>query len=152
MADQASWIPKWLDRFDAGTSAWLDRHCQVVLRLSLAIIFLWFGGLKLLGLSPEEELIKNTVYWVDPSSFIPILGWWEMAIGLGLLYRPLIRIALLMLILQIPGTMLPLVLLPEVCFTSFPFVVSLEGQYIIKNLFLVSAAFVIGGKVRHMGR
>ncbi|WP_041719116.1 hypothetical protein [Desulfurivibrio alkaliphilus] len=152
MTNQTSWLPKRLDQFDVRTSAWLDRHCQVVLRLSLAIIFLWFGGLKLLGLSPEEELIKNTVYWIEPSSFIPILGWWEMAIGLGLLYRPLIRVALLLLILQIPGTMLPLVLLPEVCFTRIPFGVSLEGQYIIKNLFLVSAAFVIGGKVRHTGR
>ncbi|HET98047.1 MAG TPA: hypothetical protein ENN98_05040 [Desulfurivibrio alkaliphilus] len=152
MPHKESWIPKWLDRFDACASAWLDKHCQVVLRLSLAIIFFWFGALKPLGLSPEEELIKSTVYWVEPSAFIPILGWWEMAIGLGLLCRPLIRVALLLLVLQIPGTMLPLLLLPEVCFTRFPFGVSLEGQYIIKNLFLVSAAFVIGGKVRQSSR
>jgi len=145
-----NWMPDWLDRFDALVSAWLDRHCQAVLRICLAIIFIWFGALKPLGMSPEEELIKNTVYWVSPAWFIPILGWWEMAIGIGLLFRPLLRMALLLLILQIPGTMLPLVLLPEVCFTNFPFGVSLEGQYIIKNLFLVSAAFVIGGKVRHI--
>lgn len=45
--------------------------------------------------------------------------------------------------------MLPLLLLPDVCFTQFPFGVSLGGQYIIKNLLLISAAFVLGGKVRH---
>jgi hypothetical protein len=44
--------------------------------------------------------------------------------------------------------MLPLILLPEICFTQPPFGLTLEGQYIVKNIFLVSAAFMIGGKVR----
>ncbi|BCO08032.1 hypothetical protein GF1_04080 [Desulfolithobacter dissulfuricans] len=64
------------------------------------------------------------------------------------IYRPLLRVALLLLLLELPGTFLPLVLLPDICFTSFPFGLSLEGQYIIKNLFLISAAFAIGSKVR----
>jgi len=118
------------------------------MRFSIALIFIWFGLLKPWGMSPEEELIKRTVYWVSPQIFLPVLGWWEVAVGLCLLYRPLIRIALLLLLLQLPGTMLPLILLPDVCFTQPPFGLSLEGQYIVKNIFLVSAAFVIGGKVR----
>ncbi|MFT5623099.1 MAG: putative membrane protein YkgB, partial [Bacteroidia bacterium] len=52
------------------------------------------------------------------------------------------------LFVQMPGTFLPLVLLPEVCFTQFPLGLTLEGQYIIKNLILISAALVIGGQVR----
>jgi uncharacterized membrane protein YkgB len=119
------------------------------MRLSLAVIFIWFGALKPLGVSPEAELIKRTVYWIDPASFIPVLGWWEVFIGVALLYRPLIRMALLLLLIQLPGTMLPLFLLPEVCFHHIPWGLTLEGQYIVKNLFLLSAAFVIGGKVRH---
>ena len=70
-------------------------------------------------------------------------------VGVGLLYRPLLRLALLLLFLQMPGTALPLVLLPEICFTDFPHALTLEGQYIIKNLILISAALVIGGTVRH---
>lgn len=138
----------WFDRVDLRISGGMDRYCQPLMRYSIAIIFIWFGVLKPLGMSPEEELIKRTVYWVSPQVFLPILGWWEVAVGVCLLYRPLIRIALLLLLLQLPGTMLPLVLLPEICFTHPPFGLSLEGQYIVKNLFLVSAAFVIGGKVR----
>tara|TARA_Y100001970_G_scaffold119565_1_gene148325 strand:+ start:335 stop:508 length:174 start_codon:yes stop_codon:yes gene_type:complete len=46
-----------------------------------------------------------------------------------------------------PGTFLPLVLLPEICFTNFPFGLTLEGQYIIKNLIIISAGLVIGGTV-----
>lgn len=138
----------WLDRADIRISEGMDRYCQPLMRYSIALIFIWFGLLKPLGMSPEEELIKRTVYWVSPQIFLPVLGWWEVAVGLCLLYRPLIRIALLLLLLQLPGTMLPLVLLPEICFTHPPFGLSLEGQYIVKNIFLVSAAFMIGGKVR----
>ena len=138
----------WFDRADTRICEVMDRYCQPLMRFSIALIFIWFGLLKPWGMSPEEELIKRTVYWVSPQIFLPVLGWWEVAVGLCLLYRPLIRIALLLLLLQLPGTMLPLILLPDVCFTQPPFGLSLEGQYIVKNIFLVSAAFVIGGKVR----
>ena len=138
----------WFDRADIRISEGMDKYCQPLMRYSIAFIFIWFGVLKPLGMSPEEELIKRTVYWISPHLFLPILGWWEVAIGLCLLYRPLIRIALLLLLLQLPGTMLPLILLPEICFTHPPFGLSLEGQYIVKNIFLVSAAFMIGGKIR----
>ena len=47
-----------------------------------------------------------------------------------------------------PGTFLPLVLFPEICFTNFPFGLTLEGQYIIKNLIIISAALVVGSTVR----
>ena len=48
-----------------------------------------------------------------------------------------------------PGTFLPLVLLPEVCFSNFPFGLTLEGQYIVKNLIIISAALVVGSTVRN---
>jgi uncharacterized membrane protein YkgB len=99
-------------------------------------------------MSPAQDLVANTVYFVDPDWFVPLLGWWEVAIGVGLLFRPLIRPAIALLFLQMPGTFLPLILLPNVCFTSIPFGLTLEGQYIIKNLILISAALVVGGTVR----
>jgi uncharacterized membrane protein YphA (DoxX/SURF4 family) len=118
------------------------------LRVSLGIVFIWFGILKLLGMSPAEELVERTVYWFDPVVFVPLLGWWEVTIGVCLLVQPLIRVAILLLFLQMPGTALPLLLLPEVCFTEAPFGLTLEGQYIVKNLVLISAALIIGGAVR----
>ncbi len=133
---------------DQAIAGWMDRYGTRFLRLSLAVIFIWFGALKVFGNSPAQELVERTVYWLPPQVFVPILGWWEVAIGVCLLFRPLIRVGILLLILQMPGTMLPLILLPEVCFTSFPFGLTLEGQYIIKNLILISAALVVGGTVR----
>ena len=125
----------------------LNRSSLTVLRFSLAITFIWFGALKPFGQSPAVELITKTVYWFDPKIFIPILGVWEMLIGICLLFPPLIRVGLGLLALQMPGTFLPLVLLPEVCFTSFPFDLTLEGQYIIKNLVLIGAAMAVGGRL-----
>ncbi len=136
------------ERIDLRISSWMEKYGRLLLRLSLAVIFIWFGALKPLGISPAEELVKRTVYWIPPELFVPILGWWEVAIGAGLLFRPLIRFALFLLFVQMPGTVLPLILLPEVCFTQFPFGLTLEGQYIIKNLILISAAIVVGGTVR----
>jgi uncharacterized membrane protein YkgB len=136
------------DQFDLKITSCMSRYGQRFLRWSLGVIFIWFGALKPFGLSPAQELVTNTVYFVDPSWFIPFLGWWEVSIGVGLLFRPLIRPAIFLLFVQMPGTFLPLVLLPEVCFTQFPLGLTLEGQYIIKNLILISAALVIGGQVR----
>ena len=135
----------------------MNKYGRFLLRISLAIIFIWFGLLKPLGLSPAQGLVEKTVYWFDPKIFIPILGWWEVAIGVCLI-DPLrwfgrgpwlTRLGILLLLLQMPGTFMPLVLLPDVCFERAPFVPTMEGQYIIKNLVLISAAIVVGGTVRH---
>ena len=125
----------------------LNRISLPVLRISLGVIFIWFGALKPLGNSPANDVITRTVYWFDTDIFIPILGVWEIAIGLCLLYAPFIRAGLFLLALQMPGTFLPLVLLPEVCFVNFPFDLTLEGQYIIKNLVLIGAAIVVGSRL-----
>ena len=143
---------KWADlviNYDRHLASWMDYYGHRLLRYSLAIIFIWFGLLKTFGTSPAAELIAHTVYWFPSDVFVPILGLWEAAIGVGLLIRPCVRIALFLLFLQMPGTVLPLVLLPDVCFSEFPLGLTLEGQYIIKNLAIISAAIVIGGTVRH---
>ena len=120
------------------------------LRYSLGLIYIWFGILKPFGLSPAQELVENTVYWFDnPKTFVPILGWWEVVIGLTMCIKPLIRVSIFLLFIQMPGTFLPLILLPEVCFSNFPFGLTLEGQYIVKNLIIISAALVVGSTVRN---
>ena len=141
-------LRKRVENVDRRVAGWMNRYGRLFLRISLALVFIWFGVLKPLGLSAADDLARRTVYWLPPDFFIPLLGWWEVAIGVGLLFRPLVRVALFLLFLQMPGTVLPLVLLPEVCFVQAPFAPTLEGQYIIKNLILLSAAIVVGGSVR----
>jgi len=137
-----------LSPLDRSISSWMRRNGHFVLRIGLGVVFVWFGLLKPLGMSPAADLVRRTVYFLPPDVFLPILGWWEVVIGVGLLYRPLNRTAIFLLFLQMPGTLLPLVLLPEVCFTQIPWGLTLEGQYIIKNAVLIGAALVVGGTVR----
>ena len=146
---EEKFIKNYLDKFDLKLVEWMANYGLFVLRIGLGIIFFWFGILKFFpGVSPAEELVKNTIYFVNPDLFIPILALWETLIGLGLITGKLLRVTLLLLFLQMPGTALPLVLLPEVVWNSFPFQLTLEGQYIIKNLVLIGGGIVLGGTVR----
>lgn len=140
-----------LDRRIAGTMARLG---VPALRVSLAIIFIWFGLLKPLGLSPAAPLVETTVGWMPlltPTQWVSAIGWWEVAIGVTFLFRATLRVAIGLLFLQMAGTFLPLVMLPDVTFQSgrYPWAPTIEGQYIIKNLLILSAALVVGGTVRH---
>ena len=137
------------DELDIFITKFMSKWGITFLRYSLGLIYIWFGILKPFGLSPAQELVENTVYWFDnPKTFVPILGWWEVVIGLTMCIKPLIRVSIFLLFIQMPGTFLPLILLPEVCFNNFPFGLTLEGQYIIKNLIIISAALVVGSTVR----
>ena len=137
------------DQLDQGITRWMARYGLLIMRLGLGVVFFWFGALKLVpGLSPAEDLVKSTIYFVDPNLFLPVLAVWEMAIGLGLITGKWMRLTLLLLFLQMPGTALPLLLLPQVTWTAFPYGLTMEGQYIIKNLALIGAALVLGGTVR----
>ncbi len=141
------------DAIDQRIAGFMRRWGGWALRTSLAVIFVWFGVLKPYGLSPAEELLKRTVAWMPfltPDGWLAVIGWWEVAIGATFLFRKTIRLAIALLALQMAGTFIPLVMLPEVTFQPgrFPYAPTIEGQYIIKNLLIISAALVVGGTVR----
>lgn len=142
------------EQIDHAITQWMADHGITLLRISVGIIFLWFGGLKLFpDLSPAEDLATKTIEVltfgiVTPSISLPILAVWEVVIGIGLLSGRFLRITLLLLFLQMMGTVTPLALFPNEAFTVFPIGLTLEGQYIIKNLVLISAGIVIGATVR----
>lgn len=143
--------PFWLqmDLLDIRITEWMGRHGLVLMRIALGIIFFWFGALKLFpNMSPAEDLVRNSVPFVNPDLFLPLLAVWEMLIGLGLITGQFMRLTLLLLFLQMPGTALPIVTLPGAVFTQFPFGLTIEGQYIVKNLALITAAIVLGSAVR----
>lgn len=137
------------DRVDRFLTAWMARTGIVLLRISIGVVFLWFGALKLFpDASPATDLIRNSITFLPSDLFIPFLGVWEMIIGLGFLTGRFLRLTILLMILQMGGAVSPLVLNPDAVWQSFPFKLTLEGQYIIKNIVLISAALVIGATVR----
>ena len=119
------------------------------LRISFAIIFFWFGILKPLGWSSAEGLLKATVAWLpfgEPQTWLAVIGYWEILIGLCFLFKFTTRFAISLLFLQMLGIFMPLVFMPEVTFQNGNVLLpSLEGQYILKNLMIIAGTLVIGG-------
>jgi len=142
------------DRLDAKITEWMARNGVLLLRVSLGIVFLWFGALKFFpGVSPAQDLATRTLdilsFGLVPASVaIPLLAAWECLIGIGLIFGLWMRATLFLLFMQMVGTVTPLFLFPAEAFTRFPYAPTLEGQYIIKNLVLVGAGIVIGATVR----
>jgi uncharacterized membrane protein YkgB len=97
-------------------------------------------------------LVAKTIYWFDPDVVVPALGAVEVFVGLCLLAGRLMRLALPLLVLQMAGTFLVLVLLPEIAFRDGnPLLLTVEGEFVIKNLVLFSAALVIGSRLAPLG-
>jgi uncharacterized membrane protein YkgB len=143
-----------LNRIDAMITGWMARHGVTFARVSLGIVFLWFGGLKLFpGLSPAEELAGKTIHaltagLIDPALAVRSVGLWECLLGAGLLTGWMLRLTLYSLFLHMAGTTTPILLFPGEVFAKFPYAMTFEGQYIMKNMVLVSAAIVVGATLR----
>lgn len=140
------------DALDDAITRVMARYGVTFLRISMGIVFVWFGALKLVpGLSPAENLVRESITFFSMSWFLPLLAIWEMAIGLGFITGRFMRATILLLFLQMPGTISPVFLRPDLVFTVFPYGLTLEGQYIVKNMVLISAALVVGATVRGGG-
>jgi uncharacterized membrane protein YphA (DoxX/SURF4 family) len=141
-------------RIDTVVTNWMAKYGIVALRISLGIVFFWFGVLKFFpGLSPAQDLATRTIEiltfgQIHPATSIFLLAAWECLIGLGLIFGLAMRATLLLLWLQMLGTITPLFFFPQETFVQIPYAPTLEGQYIIKNIVLISAGLVIGATVR----
>ena len=144
----------WFEKTDPIIRGWMQKNGLFLLRISVGIIFFWFGILKFIpGLSPAQELAIKTISSitfdaVPEALIINGLALWEVLIGLGLITGKFMRETLLLLFLQMPGTFLPVFLFPGEVFTQIPYAPTLEGQYIFKNIVLISAGIVLGGALR----
>ncbi|MBK8946694.1 MAG: DoxX family membrane protein [Ignavibacteriae bacterium] len=147
-------IVKKIENLDNIIINWMFRNGIFLLRISVGIIFFWFGILKFFpGLSPAQELAVRTIdqisFGIISSEFsIIILALWEVLIGIGLLTGFALRFTLLLLFLQMLGTLTPIFFFPNEVFTKIPYAPTLEGQYIIKNLVIISAGIVLGSNVK----
>lgn len=136
------------ERLDRLVLGFLRRWAIPALRVSLGIVFVWFGALKVLDITPVTDLVAETVYWVDPDWFVPVLGWVELAVGVALMVRRGLRLVLPLFLAQMVGTFLVLVVQPDVAFQDGNlFKLTVEGEFVVKNLVLLSAGLVVGSTV-----
>ena len=141
---------------DRRVTHWLAEHGLSLLRISIGLIFVWFGVLKFWpGLSPADQLATETIDLLSLGLIAEgparvLLAILETTIGIGLITGKFMRLTLLLLVGQMLGAVTPLFLFPEVTWSRL-FVPTLEGQYILKNIVLVSAGLAIGATVRGGG-
>ncbi len=146
-----------LQTIQQAVGEWMNRNAYTALRVSLGVVFFWFGFLKFFpNVSPAQDVAIRTIsvmtFGLIPERLsILLLATWECAIGIGFLTGQLQRFTLLLLFGQMIGTFTPLFFFPGEVFRIAPLVPTLEGQYIIKNIVIVCAGFVIGAKVLRKG-
>jgi len=140
---------------DADLIHFFRRASVPIARFGLFVIFFWFGLLKVIGLSPAsglvQQLFEQTVPFMSFSTFIILFGLFEMLIGVLFLIRGVERVVIPLLLIHMITTVMPLFLLPEVTWSGF-MTPTLEGQYIIKNIALVAAAFGIAAHLHPLQR
>ena len=101
-----------IDTIDGAVTSFLERYGITALRIALGVVFIWFGTLKVIGRSPVEDLVKDTIYFLPQDTFFIVIGVWEIIIGIGLLFPVALRLTLALFWLQMAGTFLSLIILP----------------------------------------
>lgn len=138
-----------IDRVDVFVTNVLDRYGVAALRLAVGVVFIWFGALKVLGTSPVEELVSDTVYWLPSGFVVPAIGVFEIIVGLGLVFPVALRVTLLLFWMQMLGTFMVLVIHPGLSFQDGnPLDLTVLGEFVVKNLVLITAGLVIGAQAR----
>lgn len=127
--------------------SFVRNHSLQFLRYSLVIVFVWFGLLTAAGISETAGLVAAVFGFVPSDLFVIALGAWEVTIGLALLWRRTLRIAVVLLTIHASVMMIPLALFPSETFTHFPYAPSFEGVYIIKDWVILGGAMVVGGRL-----
>ncbi len=138
-----------LKRTDAAVTRWMAKNGLLLLRISIGVVFFWFGILKFFpGLSPATDIATRTIETltlgiISGKVALVLLAALEVVIGAALISGVFLKATLLLLLFQMIGTVTPVFLFPSEVFTQIPYAPTLEGQYIIKNIIIVSAAFVL---------
>jgi uncharacterized membrane protein YkgB len=133
-------------RWDDSVLLALQRSSVPALRLTLGLVFLWFVALKVFGVSPITPMLKTTYPFLALPVFTVLLGMWEILIGLGLVLKLALRQTLCLLCLHLAGTFAALWLAPSYFFLhGNPLVLTVNGEFVIKNLVLLAAGLVVAG-------
>jgi uncharacterized membrane protein YphA (DoxX/SURF4 family) len=133
-------------RFDELLLKSLRRWSITALRLALGSVFLWFGALKIFGSSPVAALIQATYSFMPINVFVLVLGVWELVIGIGIILKRALRCVLILLGVHLIGTFTAIWFNPSIFFVQgVPFCLTVDGEFVMKNLVLITAALVIAG-------
>lgn len=114
------------------------------LRVLLGLVFVWFGGLKVIGRSPVAELVAQTLPFANQHLVMLVLGSTELVLGAVLICGVFVRLALLILAMHLAGTFSTFVVAPHLMFSAGdPLLLTANGEFVAKNVVLIAAALVL---------
>jgi uncharacterized membrane protein YkgB len=138
-----------LQTLDLKIIALLRRTFLPAARAAVFVVYFWFGILKLFELSPATPLASAlTAQTIGLGHFdiaFKVLAVFECLIGVLFLFPKLTRVVIPLLAVHLVVVCSPLVLVPHEAWTK-PFVPTLEGQYIVKNVVLAALAIGIAAQ------
>jgi putative oxidoreductase len=138
-----------LEAYDRTVRRLLERASPMLLRISLGIVFVWFGALKVSGVSAVGGLVAATVPFLDSAWFVPVLGVVEIGVGLAFVTGRLLRIVVPVFAAHMAGTFLVLITLSDVAFEGGnPFLLTVVGEFVVKNLVLLTAGLAAASRIR----
>ncbi len=130
----------------------LSRISLPLLRISLGVVFVWFGALKFSAATPVGDLVAHTVPFLPAHWFVPALGGFEVLVGVGLLIGRRLGIVAALMVAHLTGTFLVLVTQPDVAFQhGDPLMLTMAGEFVVKNVVLISAGLVLPGALPRAG-
>lgn len=143
------WLFRAILSSEARLARTTSRFSLPLLRVAMGVVFIWFGALKVAGTTPVADLVAGTVPWLDRTWFVPALGAAEVLMGIALLIGRFLPLVCAVLAAHLCGTFLVLVMLPELAFQGGnPFLLTTIGEFVVKNLVLISAALVLASRFR----
>jgi putative oxidoreductase len=120
-----------------------QRQATWLLRISLAGVFFWFGMLKVAGSSPVVDMLRHSFGFLASAPYLQLLGMGEIAMALGLLAPRFSRLAAALMVIHLLGTLSLVFISPSLVFApSFP-VLTIQGEFLAKNLVLISAGLTV---------
>jgi putative oxidoreductase len=134
------------------TDTWrvVDRVSVPLLRVTIGIVFAWFGALKLTGDTPVARLVADTLPFLPKGFIVPALGVFEVLLGLALLVGRRLDLVVVLLVLHLAGTFMVLIVTPEQAFSNHkPLMLTMVGEFVVKNVVLIAAALVVATKYAH---
>jgi putative oxidoreductase len=125
----------------------LRRISLPLLRCAFGVVFFWFGALKVVGASPVGDFVAGTLPWFDRAWLIPVVGLFEMVIGVGLIAGRFLFLVCAVLVGHLAGTFLALLMQSEVAFQDGnPLLLAASGEFVVKNLVYIAAALVLAAR------
>ena len=108
------------------------------------MVFVWFGALKVIGVSPVHDLLAQTLPFLAPNVVVPGLGIIEVVLGLAVAVGAFPRVVLIVLVGHLAGTFLTFVTATHLMFQAGnPLELTANGEFVVKNLILISAALLL---------